>query len=492
MKKKSLFSEDFDLKFDNINKVNSDLNSQLNCIQMVQPHVNVINFNKHKKEKPKSKRYSRLKLESIFEGLKKFVNFHSFKEFKKYFEKLHDKQIKNEDVINLRLPREKPLIVEDTENSQYSPYSPYNPYSPKQLNYDSDIVVSDDNKHLKRNKKLERRKKQFAREYKNFLDYELKVIKKNTFNLDKSPIMIYYAKLFEKIEEFRYKEGEAGFDVNEDNLYHIEKINILIHLHGKEFKDDPELNGKNKQEIYNFCEQKEKSLLDVFFDHNYPPSFPIARGLNLTVEDVRHVNSIWEEYVNILKKAFPDFELNVEKEPTDILLIINKIYSPILLGSILGLVVGISGMREVLFSYNHYISNLVEGIAVISKAAVPFLLISVGVQFLAMRKIDLNVTLSKKHIIVSLIHRYVIVPAIGFLWVYLWMNFYGGVARESKVFRMCIFIPFCLPCSANICMIVNLIGYFQDETSVILLIQNIAMLVGLTILYMIYFVIFES
>lgn len=362
-------------------------------------------------------------------------------------------------------------------------------YLSRELKYENDIVIADDNKHLKRDESYDRQKKSITHDYKKFLDKKLTIIRKNTINLDKSPIMIYFGKIFEKIEEFRYKEGEVGFDIHEDNVYHIEKINILIHLHGKEFEDDPELKGKQKDQIYNIHKKEEEKLLEVYFDHDHPPSFPIARGLNINEELAEKIENIWKEYKTTLKNSFPDFEFSAKRDPTDLSLILNKVYSPILLGSILGLLIGISGMREVLFSTNHYISNLVEGILVISKAAVPFLYISVGVQFLTMPKMDLNMVLTKKHIILSLIQRYVILPGLGLLWVYLWKTYYGGLIETSRVFRISLFIPFCVPSSANISMLVNLIGYFREESSVLLFIQNLSMLVGLTILYMIYFIV---
>jgi len=66
----------------------------------------------------------------------------------------------------------------------------------------------------------------------------------------------------------------------------------------------------------------------------------------------------------------------------DISLVINKIHSPAVVGTILGLVVGISGMRDILFSSNHYISNLVEGIYIITKVLFHFYMLQLDFLFL--------------------------------------------------------------------------------------------------------------
>lgn len=432
---------------------------------------------KPKLEKRGSIRVSKKNFDNIFNGVKNFIGVESFSDFKNYVGKF----VKiNHSKLAQKLTRHQ----EETKKEKQK-----NDYFKKINKYETDLI---EHKYLKKNDSNEFKKNLITDDYKNFLNHKLGIIRKNTINLESNPVMIYFGKLFEKIEEFRFNPNETGFDIHEDKIYHIEKISILIHLHGKEFKDDPDLKEKKSEQIYQMKEKEENKLLQIYFDHEHPPYFPIARGLNLTEENLEKIKSIWGDFDFILKENFKDFSLAIKKEPADFTLVLNKVYSPILLGSILGLVIGLSGMRDILFSSNHYIQNLVEGILVISKAAVPFLYISVGVQFLTMQKINLNITLSKKHIIISLIHRYLIIPAIGLLWVYIWTNYYGGVVKESKVFRISLFIPFCVPCSANISMLVNLIGYFKEETSVILLVQNLSMLIGLTILYLVYFIVIGS
>lgn len=483
--------ENNNYKKDHLERVNTKNPNEINVIvenQFFQPILNTdahlmederkYKISKKKTfEKKASIRISKFNYENLIDNVKNYIGVKSISDFKNYvgnFIKVNHRKLEN------KLNRYK-----ETHMKQKEILKTFN----KVKKYEADLMIHDEHKNLKKDRSYELKKQLLTNDYKNFLNHKLKIIRKNTINIERNPIIIYYEKLFEKIEEFRFNPKEIGFDLHEDNIYHIEKMTILMHLHGKELKDDPELKEKKDHEIYEMKEIEEKKLLEIYFDHEHPPSFPIARGLNLNEDKIEQIKQIWEGYNHTLKQNFKDFELVIKKEPADFTLVLNKIYSPILLGSILGLVIGLSGMRDILFSSNHYIQNFQEGILVISKAAVPFLYISVGVQFLTMQKIDLNMTLSKKHIIISLIHRYIIMPGIGLIWVYIWANYYGGMVKDSKVFRIAIFIPFCVPSSANISMIVNLIGYFKEETSVILLVHNLSMLVGLTILYLIYFIV---
>ncbi len=222
--------------------------------------------------------------------------------------------------------------------------------------------------------------------------------------------------------------------------------------------------------------------------HDIPPKFPFARGIEVNRINIKDIDIIWADYLISIKKLNYEFELHSNLMNADIFLIINKIHSPAVVGTILGLVIGISGMRNILFSTNHYITNLVEGILVFTRATVPFLYVSVGVSFVTIRGFSLDLAVSKKHMLLGIIIRFIIVPGFGLLWTWIWTEFYGGSIKESKVFRISIFIPFCVPSSANLVIITNLLKYFIAESNLLLVGQNITLLVSLTILYLIYFV----
>jgi predicted permease len=242
----------------------------------------------------------------------------------------------------------------------------------------------------------------------------------------------------------------------------------------------------NKNYLIEFQLEKSEIMKNL---HDIPPKFPIARGIEVNRININEINAIWDDYILAIKKLNNEFELHTCLMKADLALIINKIHSPAVVGTILGLIIGISGMREVLFSSNHYITNLVEGILVLTRATVPFLYLSVGISFVTIRGFSLDLPVSKKHMLVGMIIRFIIVPGCGLLWTYLWTEFYGGIIKQSRVFRISLFIPFCVPSSANLVIITNLLKYFVAESNLLLVGQNITLLVTLTILYLIYFVV---
>jgi len=157
--------------------------------------------------------------------------------------------------------------------------------------------------------------------------------------------------------------------------------------------------------------------------HDIPPKFPIARGIEINRINIKEVDAIWDDYLIAIKNLNNEFELHSCVMNEDLSLIINKIHSPAVVGTILGLVIGISGMRDILFSSNHYITNLVDGILILTKATVRFLYVSVGVSFVTIRGFSLNLPVSSNHMWIGMVVRFIIVPAFGLLWTWNGQNF---------------------------------------------------------------------
>ena len=166
----------------------------------------------------------------------------------------------------------------------------------------------------------------------------------------------------------------------------------------------------NKDYLIEFQLEKSEIMKNL---HDIPPKFPIARGIEVNRININEINAIWDDYILAIKKLNNEFELHPCLMKADLALIINKIHSPAVVGTILGLIIGISGIREVLFSSNHYITNLVEGILVLTRATVPFLYLSVGISFKTNRGFSLYLPVSKKHMLVGMIIRFIIVPGCG-------------------------------------------------------------------------------
>lgn len=165
-------------------------------------------------------------------------------------------------------------------------------------------------------------------------------------------------------------------------------------------------------------------------------------------------------------------------------LVLKKIHYPAVIGCILGLLIGISGMRDILFSSNHYITDVYSAITIVTKSTVPFLYIAVWISMTSISSIDLMHTpISKKYIIVSFIERFIILPGIGILWLWIWKTYYGGIILTSPVVRITLFFPFCLPCASTIAVVVNIVKCFAEETAMLLFFHNTSIVILLTWLF---------
>ncbi len=243
----------------------------------------------------------------------------------------------------------------------------------------------------------------------------------------------------------------------------------------------------NEQKASEYNEFKLTTFLAIF---GIPPKFPTVKNVEITANMVKVVEEEWIKFESRVKKINPEFKLATNNYPLSISLILSKVHSPPIIGCFLGLLIGMSGLREVLFSSNHYVSNLVDGIEIITKASVPFLYVALGVSMLSIKTFNpINTPLSAKYIILTFLHRFIILPGIGLFYVYLWKTYYGGIVSASEVFRISLFIPFCLPCTATIVVIVNILKFFSDETGITLFSHNTTIVITLTTLYLIYYVV---
>jgi hypothetical protein len=270
------------------------------------------------------------------------------------------------------------------------------------------------------------------------------------------------------------KESSQKFFANDIELYYY-KIFGFVEKH---------LNEEKKSEF----EELKFFVLDSIY--GIPPKFPTVKFIPINQEMLKIIESEWEIFEGRARNIQPEFCFKNNDIPITVSLVIAKIQSPTAIGCILGLVLGMSGLRDVLFSSNHYITNAVSSISLITKSVVPFLYIVVGISMTSIKSIDyMHTYISKKYIILSFILRFVILPGIGIIYVWLWKTFYGGIIASSAVVRITLFFPFCLPCKSTIVVIVNIVKYFAEETGLVLFTHNTSIVITLTLLYLIYYVV---
>lgn len=248
-------------------------------------------------------------------------------------------------------------------------------------------------------------------------------------------------------------------------------------------ESDPE---NFKLELVNEYEEMKKEILHKV-NHN-PPKFPIVRCVNID----RHAVSVIEEEWKIFEPKLRSMSQSFKGLPSTGIrmdLFLTKVFSPPTLSVLLGLILSLSSIRELIFNEkNHYFLNIVDGLNTLDKTMVPFLFLLIGLSAASTNGLSMNVPLKKKHIIIAFILRFLVIPALGLLAIYVWKECYGGVVKDSFAFRIIMFFPWCLPSAPNMAVIVNLTQYFFEEYGYLILLQNIACVVTLTILYMIYFI----
>jgi predicted permease len=279
-------------------------------------------------------------------------------------------------------------------------------------------------------------------------------------------------KIINEIEMRR--KSSIKFFSNDVEIYH-QKIFGFVEKH------------INEEKVEEYNEFKLSVMKNIY---GIPPKFFFAKDIAINEDMIKVIDNEWTKFETSMKKLDPEFKLTATEIPFSFKIILAKIHSPPVIGCFLGLLIGESSMREVLFSSNHYVSNIVDGIQIITKTTVPFLYINLGVSILAIKTFNpLNTPLTKKYIILSFIHRNILLPGFGLLYVYLWKTYFGGMVEASKVFRISLFIPFCLPCSTTVVVVVNMIKFFLDETGIIQFCQITTIVINLTILYLIYSVV---
>ena len=236
--------------------------------------------------------------------------------------------------------------------------------------------------------------------------------------------------------------------------------------------------------------EKEKELVAAYYKDEEIPSFHTVDALGLGRSEMALFNEIWKDFEKQMevRKAKIIFKMKIVN--IDIQLILHKVFNPPVIGCIIGLFIGISGMRDILFSSNHYLHNLYYVITMSSKAFVPLLFMNVGNSLMNAPKFNLNFSLTKQHLIFAFINAFIIVPFVGMGIIEIWKAIYGGIIKESKAFRFAIFISYCLPASPNFIIILSILdNFYMDEYSYILNKQTLSLIITVTIILLLYFLI---
>jgi hypothetical protein len=181
--------------------------------------------------------------------------------------------------------------------------------------------------------------------------------------------------------------------------------------------------------VSQYKEEKEKILNGL---ENFPLRFPIIKSLIIDNKLFHLINFEFDNYVEKIKQHNSSFAISQTIIPS-FFEIYTKIYTPPLIGCLIGLLIGLSGMRNILFSSNHYLKTIFDAISIVTTANVPFIFATVGYSLASTKNLDSNLILHKKEIWIGLIMRYIIIPGIGLLYIYILVNNFEGIWNESIV-----------------------------------------------------------
>ena len=280
------------------------------------------------------------------------------------------------------------------------------------------------------------------------------------------------------LEERKKEEKEVEMTNLTDKQLILNYYNSAFDI----IESDPD--NFNLQLLNEYEEMKEEILSKI---QQSPPQFPIVRSAKIDSNLIDVISKEWKDFELKLSSDNKSFKKNKE-EKIDINILLGKCVSPPLLAVIIGFILSVSNVREIIFNKNHFWGNILDGLGVIDKVFAPLLILLMGISIASTNGLSMNSPLTKLHLIMTFVLRFFVIPGIGLIFIFIWKEVYGGVVKESTVFRIIMFFPWCLPCAPNISVIVNLTQYFFEEYGYIILLQNAACIVTLTVLYLIYFV----
>ena len=233
-----------------------------------------------------------------------------------------------------------------------------------------------------------------------------------------------------------------------------------------------------------FGEYKEQILKNIRKEIS---TFPIIEGIYIPIKRIRIIDEEWSKLEEYCRKN--NFELIMEGLENKISwnVVISKLFSPPIIGCLVGIIFGLSSMKSVLYSTNHYIYNIIGILKITYKAYVPLLFMCTGISLTASKGLSLNTPFSKLHLMLSFLVRAVFIPYLGLVFIYIMKTYYGGIVETDRMFRFAMFVVWTLPASPNFVVVVDLINHFRDELSYVIFWHNMFIFLNLTGILIVYF-----
>ena len=292
--------------------------------------------------------------------------------------------------------------------------------------------------------------------------------------------------LFKKFFFNNHIQWKSAFEDFENNNYIPNNYNVYdnISYYEKCFKViDDNLNLDLKDE---YEKRKEKILLDL---NSTPQKLPFIRSVKVNDEIYEFLKKNFRKENDELISINDLYKFKPEKTKIEITFILNKIITPPIVSLLIGIIMVISKTRLIIFNSNNiYWNNIIDGLNIIINNYTPLMIGLMGSLCYNANKDNTYIIASKEHVIVILLIKFLILPFLGILYIYIWKEFYGGIVKESVAYRLIMFSNWCLPSPANMTLLVNIVHYFGDEFGYLIVITTLFCIIGLTFLHLIYFV----
>lgn len=310
-------------------------------------------------------------------------------------------------------------------------------------------------------------------------------------------IIDYYNSLFELIEKYLThgitNEFQKHSNIHKSNCVrpnsnHFENnksnINSLI-SNSYIYKG----NLGRSIKLYNEMTKQKDEMIENVTQPAIPKFFAVD-SMKIDINGKNQLDECWEKLVLDAKKHNIEVKLTTKEVIISPSFVISQVMNPPVISCLLGIFLGVSGLREVIFSENHYIKNCYFIYRVISGSFIPLVCVNAGYALVNSPKINLNFSITKLQIGVSYLLWLVVFPIIGYCVLLLFDVIYGNLISTSKVFRYSIFIPYALPATANLVILLNIVGnYYLNEYAYILSSETKSVFISQTLLLVIFFVI---
>jgi len=279
-----------------------------------------------------------------------------------------------------------------------------------------------------------------------------------------------YEKIF---EDFENENPLPDYDTTDNINYYQKAFNII----------ENNLIQDKKEEY----EKKKESILKGL--NEFPQKLPYTRSVKVNKDVYKFLKDNWPQVENHLVSINNSYEYKTEVVKLELSFYINKAIAPPIMSILIGIIMVISKTRLILFNTESlYWTNITDGLTVLINTYTPLLFCLLGSLCKNANTDSSFLITSKQHVIVILVIKFIFLPFIGMLYIYIWRECYGGIIKTSVAFRLIMFSNWCLPSPPNMTLIINILRFFSDEFGYLIFISTVACIIGLTLLHLIYFV----